>query len=141
MPFDAMEDDPNGVPFRMPIEGESHDEGIADPLRFGALPATSDLKTPLLNDLQAVLRLIEHKADQGLQGQYTEKLMLGIILTAARKALVQIEALRAISDGYTQEAARSSYCESPADGEESESLLDFMDSLQGGDFEFDPPKI
>jgi len=66
---------------------------------IGALDMTHESSSALSNDvlalraqvavLRGALELIEHKADQRLQGQYTEKQILGVILSEARAVLVK----------------------------------------------------
>jgi len=44
-----------------------------------------------LQKIAQSMKLIEHKADQALQGQYTKEQLLGVILHEARKALMVIK--------------------------------------------------
>jgi hypothetical protein len=81
-------------PLPKPIRNSKHwDEGIERAIA-GERAARLEREDQLLNlqcrvdELEAVLRLIEHKADQRLQGQYTEKQIVGLILAQAREALL-----------------------------------------------------
>ena len=60
----------------------------------------------LTHDLTQFLRLAEHKLDQRLQGQYTEKQILGMLLQAARGLLLKhkIEPLDSLSTPEAKES-------------------------------------